>query len=92
LSESEAKKKFGEYEKCSEEICGYAYMQGEPSEEKYCFREPLKDSDNDTVPDEEDRCVDVPKTFNKYMDDDGCPDEVPSGCPRAMLMGGQVLR
>jgi len=85
LSENEAKKKFGEYEKCSEEICGYVYMQGEPSEEKYCFREPLKDSDNDTVPDEEDRCVDVPETFNKYMDDDGCPDEVPSECPEGMV-------
>jgi len=85
LTESEAKKKFGKYEKCSEEICGYVYVQGEPEEEKYCFRAPLKDSDNDGIPDKEDKCVDAPETFNKYMDDDGCPDEVPKKCQEGMV-------
>lgn len=34
------------------------------------------DRDRDGIPDVLDRCPDEPETFNKYMDEDGCPDSI----------------
>lgn len=36
------------------------------------------DSDGDGIPDSLDRCPFEPETFNGYMDEDGCPDEIVS--------------
>lgn len=33
------------------------------------------DRDGDGLKDPEDKCPDVPETYNGYMDDDGCPDD-----------------
>ena len=38
---------------------------------------PVPDSDGDGVIDTLDKCVDEPETANSYMDEDGCPDEIP---------------
>jgi outer membrane protein OmpA-like peptidoglycan-associated protein len=38
---------------------------------------PLKDTDGDSIPDKDDKCVHEPETRNGYEDTDGCPDEVP---------------
>jgi hypothetical protein len=37
------------------------------------------DRDGDGVPDDSDRCPYDPETKNGYLDEDGCPDEVPPG-------------
>jgi hypothetical protein len=37
------------------------------------------DRDGDGVPDDDDRCPYDPETKNGYLDEDGCPDEVPAG-------------
>ncbi len=36
-----------------------------------------KDLDRDGVPDRKDRCRENPETYNDYMDEDGCPDQIP---------------
>jgi len=36
------------------------------------------DSDNDGIPDSEDRCPDEKEVINGYQDEDGCPDRMPS--------------
>jgi outer membrane protein OmpA-like peptidoglycan-associated protein/opacity protein-like surface antigen len=38
---------------------------------------PTRDRDGDGIPDAQDKCPDQPETFNKYQDDDGCPDTIP---------------
>jgi OOP family OmpA-OmpF porin len=40
---------------------------------------PLQDLDKDGVADHLDLCVDQPETVNQYLDEDGCPDEAPTG-------------
>lgn len=35
-----------------------------------------RDRDGDGIPDKYDACPDEPETFNDYIDDDGCPDEL----------------
>lgn len=35
-----------------------------------------RDRDGDGIPDKLDACPDEPETFNNYIDDDGCPDEL----------------
>ena len=37
-----------------------------------------KDSDNDGIPDEKDKCPTSAETRNGYQDDDGCPDKSPT--------------
>ncbi len=37
----------------------------------------LPDDDGDKVPNTTDRCPDEPESHNGFLDDDGCPDEVP---------------
>ncbi len=37
------------------------------------------DFDSDGLPDAIDACIDFPEVYNKYQDEDGCPDEVPVG-------------
>jgi outer membrane protein OmpA-like peptidoglycan-associated protein len=39
---------------------------------------PPSDRDGDGIPDDVDKCPDQPETINGYLDDDGCPDEVPA--------------
>ncbi|MBS2017518.1 MAG: OmpA family protein [Deltaproteobacteria bacterium] len=36
--------------------------------------DPTRDSDNDGIPDANDKCPDEPETYNGFQDDDGCPD------------------
>jgi outer membrane protein OmpA-like peptidoglycan-associated protein/opacity protein-like surface antigen len=38
---------------------------------------PTRDRDGDGIPDDKDKCPDEPETFNKWEDEDGCPDTVP---------------
>jgi len=40
-----------------------------------------KDTDQDGIPDEQDKCPTAQETFNNYRDDDGCPDELPQETP-----------
>ncbi|MEZ4237139.1 MAG: OmpA family protein [Myxococcota bacterium] len=40
---------------------------------------PLIDADKDGVADADDRCPDAPETRNGYLDEDGCPDQAPTG-------------
>ncbi|MFB5637783.1 MAG: thrombospondin type 3 repeat-containing protein, partial [Nitrosarchaeum sp.] len=35
------------------------------------------DTDKDGIPDDIDQCPYAPETWNKYRDDDGCPDTSP---------------
>ncbi len=35
------------------------------------------DRDHDGIPDDQDVCPDLPETKNGYLDEDGCPDEIP---------------
>lgn len=46
-----------------------------------------KDMDRDGIPDRKDRCLNDPETYNKYMDDDGCPDRIPQ---RAVLTTDKI--
>jgi len=45
------------------------------SEEKTITSE---DTDGDGIPDERDQCLTEPETYNKYQDEDGCPDTIVS--------------
>lgn len=36
-----------------------------------------RDLDRDGIPDRKDQCLKDPETYNDYMDEDGCPDEIP---------------
>ena len=36
----------------------------------------LIDSDYDSIPDDVDACPTERENFNKFQDDDGCPDEI----------------
>ncbi|MCB9703630.1 MAG: OmpA family protein [Myxococcales bacterium] len=38
---------------------------------------PIPDRDGDGIPDPDDQCPDDPETKNNYLDQDGCPDEIP---------------
>ncbi len=38
----------------------------------------IADRDGDGIADADDKCPDQPETKNGYLDDDGCPDEVPA--------------
>jgi outer membrane protein OmpA-like peptidoglycan-associated protein len=40
---------------------------------------PLADADKDGIADANDRCPDIVETVNGYLDEDGCPDQAPSG-------------
>lgn len=42
---------------------------------------PIKDADNDGITDDKDKCPKEPETFNKYQDEDGCPDSLPTQTP-----------
>jgi hypothetical protein len=35
---------------------------------------PVRDSDNDGIPDDRDRCPNDPEDYDTFADDDGCPD------------------
>jgi hypothetical protein len=37
------------------------------------------DHDGDGIPNERDRCPDLPEDFDGFQDDDGCPDGIPEG-------------
>jgi outer membrane protein OmpA-like peptidoglycan-associated protein len=37
-----------------------------------------RDRDGDGIPDRIDQCPDDPETFNDYLDEDGCPDQLPT--------------
>jgi outer membrane protein OmpA-like peptidoglycan-associated protein len=39
---------------------------------------PIPDTDGDGILDPDDKCPQQPETRNGYMDEDGCPDEIPS--------------
>lgn len=43
---------------------GYVHGKGE------------RDRDGDGIPDVDDQCIDRPERYNKYDDEDGCPDEL----------------
>jgi OmpA-OmpF porin, OOP family len=40
---------------------------------------PLLDADKDGVADADDRCPEQAELYNGYLDEDGCPDEAPTG-------------
>ncbi|MBL9103677.1 MAG: OmpA family protein [Myxococcales bacterium] len=42
---------------------------------------PIPDRDGDGILDPADECIDKPETRNGYLDDDGCPDELPPKVP-----------
>jgi len=46
-----------------------------------------RDVDRDGVPDRKDRCLKDPETYNDYMDEDGCPDQIPR---MAVLTGDKI--
>lgn len=46
-----------------------------------------KDVDRDGVPDRKDRCLEDPEVYNDYMDEDGCPDQLPR---MAVLTGDKI--
>ena len=46
-----------------------------------------RDLDRDGIPDRKDKCLNDPETYNGYMDDDGCPDQIPR---RAVLTGDKI--
>lgn len=48
----------------------------------------VSDIDKDGVPDDSDMCKTQPETFNNYLDNDGCPDTVPSGTTTTTTGGG----
>lgn len=37
------------------------------------------DADADKIPDADDQCIEQPETYNGFMDNDGCPDQIPEG-------------
>jgi OmpA-OmpF porin, OOP family len=43
---------------------------------------PIRDTDGDGIYDDVDQCPTEPETFNDYMDEDGCPDELPEEIKR----------
>jgi hypothetical protein len=45
----------------------------------------VTDTDGDGIPDSSDKCVKEKETFNKYLDEDGCPDNVSSAQPNLTL-------
>lgn len=45
------------------------------------------DLDRDGVPDRKDKCPKDPETYNDYMDEDGCPDQIPR---MAVLTGDKI--
>jgi len=49
-------------------------IDGCPSEHKI-----FHDFDNDGIEDHDDLCPKYKETFNRYQDEDGCPDSVPVG-------------
>jgi outer membrane protein OmpA-like peptidoglycan-associated protein len=62
---------------------------GVPDDKDKCPDVPAKtedgcppDRDGDGIPDDKDKCPDQPETKNGYMDDDGCPDELPKALKR----------
>lgn len=85
LTESQANEKFnGNYEVCSDTICGYEYKK-EIRVPKYCYRQKQtiqkvtsvlkeKDSDNDGIPDSNDNCNCKPNRYQKDSDGDGIGD------------------
>jgi outer membrane protein OmpA-like peptidoglycan-associated protein len=46
-----------------------------------------RDVDRDGIPDRKDKCKTDPETYNNYMDDDGCPDQIPR---MAVLTGDKI--
>jgi outer membrane protein OmpA-like peptidoglycan-associated protein len=46
-----------------------------------------RDLDRDGVPDRKDQCPNDPETHNGYMDEDGCPDQIPR---MAVLTGEKI--
>ena len=46
-----------------------------------------RDLDRDGVADRKDQCLKDPETYNDYMDEDGCPDEIPR---MAVLTGDKI--
>jgi outer membrane protein OmpA-like peptidoglycan-associated protein len=46
-----------------------------------------RDVDRDGVPDGKDRCPQDPEIYNDYMDEDGCPDQIPR---MAVLTGDKI--
>jgi outer membrane protein OmpA-like peptidoglycan-associated protein len=46
-----------------------------------------RDLDRDGVPDRKDQCLKDPETYNDYMDEDGCPDQIPR---MAVLTGDKI--
>jgi outer membrane protein OmpA-like peptidoglycan-associated protein len=46
-----------------------------------------KDLDRDGIPDRKDQCLKDPETYNDYMDEDGCPDQIPR---MAVLTGDKI--
>lgn len=37
-------------------------------------RQEVSDQDDDKIPDDSDKCIDIAETYNGYQDDDGCPE------------------
>jgi len=85
------------YEYCNgrKTICGYDQYQNP----MYCYEKPKpKDSDEDGIPDDKDKCPYEKETFNNYQDEDGCPDEKPkapikieiSKMPKSPKLGDRV--
>jgi outer membrane protein OmpA-like peptidoglycan-associated protein len=46
-----------------------------------------RDLDRDGIPDRKDQCLKDPETYNDYMDEDGCPDQIPR---LAVLTGDKI--
>ncbi len=46
-----------------------------------------RDLDRDGIPDRKDQCLKDPEIYNDYMDEDGCPDEIPR---MAVLTGDKI--
>jgi outer membrane protein OmpA-like peptidoglycan-associated protein len=46
-----------------------------------------RDVDRDGIPDRKDKCLKNPETYNDYMDEDGCPDQIPR---RAVLTPDKI--
>ncbi len=80
MLEEKAKELFSNPVKTLDDVCGY----GEKEEPKYCFKENNTDLDGDGIL-ENDLCPNERETFNSFMDDDGCPDDVPKNCSENQL-------
>jgi len=53
---------------------------------------PIKDSDNDGLSDELDKCPKQTETFNGFEDTDGCPDVIPDKEPSNSKYDNSLLQ